>query len=65
MWSNLGQQDKPPQSGSRINAEFFVLKTDIFKYLRVGKELVVEPFQRLILDHQLAAYEYDGFFASM
>jgi NDP-sugar pyrophosphorylase family protein len=25
------------QSGSRINAGFFVLKTDIFKYLRVGE----------------------------
>ena len=53
------------QSGSRINAGFFALKTDIFKYLRVGEELVVEPFQRLIRDQQLAAYEYDGFFASM
>ena len=53
------------QSGSRINAGFFVLKTDIFKYLRAGEELVVEPFQRLIRDQQLAAYEYDGFFASM
>src|SRR6516162_2996794 len=53
------------QSGSRINAGFFALKTDIFKYLRVGEELVVEPFQRLICDQQLAAYEYDGFFASM
>jgi glucose-1-phosphate cytidylyltransferase len=53
------------QSSSRINAGFFVLKTDIFKYLRVGEELVVEPFQRLIRDQQLAAYEYDGFFASM
>ena len=53
------------QSSSRINAGFFALKTDIFKYLRVGEELVVEPFQRLIRDQQLAAYEYDGFFASM
>jgi glucose-1-phosphate cytidylyltransferase len=53
------------QSGIRINAGFFVLKADIFKYMQDGDELVVEPFQRLIPEHQLAAYEYDGFFAAM
>jgi glucose-1-phosphate cytidylyltransferase len=53
------------QSGMRINAGFFVLKTDIFKYINAGEELVIEPFQRLIGDRQLAAYEYDGFFAAM
>lgn len=53
------------QSDIRINAGFFVLKRDIFKYVRPGEELVIEPFQRLIGDKQLAAYEYDGFFAAM
>jgi glucose-1-phosphate cytidylyltransferase len=53
------------QSGIRINAGFFVLKNEIFRYLRPGEELVVKPFQRLILQHQLVAYEYDGFFAAM
>ncbi len=53
------------QSGMRINAGFFVLKRDIFRYMQPGDELVVEPFQRLIRDQQLAAYEYDGFFAAM
>ena len=53
------------QSGIRINAGFFVLKQDIFKYVRPGEELVIEPFQRLIRNQQLAAYEYDGFFAAM
>jgi glucose-1-phosphate cytidylyltransferase len=52
-------------SGLRINAGFFVLKKDIFSYMRPGEELVIEPFQRLIQDRQLAAYEYDGFFAAM
>ena len=36
------------QSGIRINAGFFVLKKDIFKYLLPGEELVVRPFQRLM-----------------
>lgn len=49
----------------RINAGLFVLKNDIFKYIRPGEELVIEPFRRLIEDRQLAAYEYDGFFAAM
>jgi glucose-1-phosphate cytidylyltransferase len=53
------------QSGMRINAGFFVLKREIFDYFRPGEELVVEPFQRLIRERQLAAYEYNGFFASM
>jgi glucose-1-phosphate cytidylyltransferase len=53
------------QSGIRINAGFFVLKRDIFKYMRPGEELVIEPFHRLIEHRQLAAYQYDGFFAAM
>jgi glucose-1-phosphate cytidylyltransferase len=53
------------QSGIRINAGLFVLKRDIFRYVRPGEELVIEPFRRLIGDRQLAAYEYNGFFAAM
>lgn len=53
------------QSDVRINAGFFVLKNEILRYLRPGEELVIEPFQRLIREQQLAAYNYDGFFAAM
>jgi len=53
------------QTDLRINAGFFVLKQDIFRYIEPGEELVIEPFQRLIRHQQLAAYEYDGFFAAM
>jgi glucose-1-phosphate cytidylyltransferase len=53
------------QCGLRVNAGLFVLKKDIFRYMRPGEELVIEPFQRLIQDRQLAAYEYDGFFTAM
>ena len=35
------------------------------KYIQPGEELVIEPFGRLIQQKQLAAYEYDGFFAAM
>lgn len=57
--------DELGNSGIRINAGYFLLKRDIFSYFRPGEELVMEPFQRLIEEKQLCAYEYDGFFAAM
>jgi glucose-1-phosphate cytidylyltransferase len=53
------------QCDIRINAGFFVLKRDIFKYMQPGDELVIQPFQRLIHERQLVAFEYNGFFAAM
>jgi glucose-1-phosphate cytidylyltransferase len=49
----------------RINGGFFVFKRKIFDYIRDNEELVMEPFQRLLLEHQLIGYAYDGFWASM
>ncbi|BAS58615.1 MULTISPECIES: glucose-1-phosphate cytidylyltransferase [Leptolyngbya] len=49
----------------RINGGFFALKTEIFKYMQPGEELVIEPFQRLIEKEQLVAYNYDGFWTCM
>jgi glucose-1-phosphate cytidylyltransferase len=53
------------KSSLRINGGYFIFKKDIFKYIRNGEELIHEPFQRLIKEEQLAAYEYDGFWAAM
>lgn len=44
-----------------INGGFFVLRREIFNYMRPGDELVVEPFQRLISEGKLATHAYDGF----
>jgi glucose-1-phosphate cytidylyltransferase len=52
-------------SDLRINSGYFVFKQDIFKFLKNGEELVLEPFQRLIREKQLMAYEHNGFYASM
>jgi len=49
----------------RINGGFFVFHRDIFRYMGPGEELVHEPFQRLVDDDQLLAYEYDGFWQAM
>jgi glucose-1-phosphate cytidylyltransferase len=48
-----------------INGGFFAFRQEIFSYLRDGEELVEQPFQRLIQDEQLLAYEHDGYWASM
>jgi glucose-1-phosphate cytidylyltransferase len=52
-------------SETRINGGFFAFKTEIFKYINEGEELVVEPFQRLIETEELLAYKYDNFWACM
>lgn len=52
-------------SAVRINAGFFVLRQEIFSYMRPGEELVVEPFHRLLNEHRLLAYPYDGFWRAM
>ncbi|WP_221930896.1 sugar phosphate nucleotidyltransferase [Telmatospirillum sp. J64-1] len=45
----------------RINGGFFVLRQEIFDYMREGEELVLEPFQRLIDENRLSGLRYDGF----
>lgn len=44
-----------------INTGYFVLRNEIFNYLKKGEELVVEPFKRLIKEHKLMAHKYKGF----
>jgi len=53
------------QSNLRINGGYFLFRREIFDHIRDGEELVQEPFSRLIGERQLAAYPYDGFFASL
>jgi glucose-1-phosphate cytidylyltransferase len=51
--------------GMRINGGFFVLRPEIFEWMKPGEELVQEPFQRLAAAGKLLAYGYDGFWACM
>jgi glucose-1-phosphate cytidylyltransferase len=53
------------KSEIRINGGYFVMSSEIFKYMRDGEELVHEPFRRLVSEEQLIAYKYDGFWAAM
>jgi glucose-1-phosphate cytidylyltransferase len=52
-------------SDTWINGGFFVMRKDIFHYLRAGEELVREPFQRLVQNQSLLAYKYTGFWQCM
>ena len=52
-------------SNHRINGGFFVLRREIFDYMKDGEELVHEPFKRLIAAQQLVARPHDGFWACM
>jgi glucose-1-phosphate cytidylyltransferase len=53
------------RSNVRINGGYFIFRRDIFTCMRTGEELLHEPFQRLVEERQLLAYQYDGFWASM
>jgi len=53
------------QTDFRINGGFFVLRKDVFRYIRDGEELVEQPFQRLIAERRLMAKRYDGYWAAM
>jgi len=53
------------KAGAKINGGYFVMKQEIFDYMRDGEELVEEPFNRLIQDGKLMAYLHDGYWACM
>jgi glucose-1-phosphate cytidylyltransferase len=48
-----------------INGGFFVLKSDIFSYLRPHEDLVEEPIQRLVAEGRVLAQRHEGFWAPM
>jgi glucose-1-phosphate cytidylyltransferase len=48
-----------------INGGNFVLRREIFDYMREGEELVLEPFQRLIQEQRLVSQKYSGFWQNM
>jgi glucose-1-phosphate cytidylyltransferase len=48
-----------------LNGGYFVLRSDIFDYLKPGEDLVEEPFQRLLASRQLLAQRHEGFWAPM
>lgn len=54
-----------PRIDDWINGGFFVFEPEIFDYLEDDSVLEREPFERLALDGQLAAYRHCGFWQCM
>jgi len=48
-----------------INGGFFVMRNEIFRYIKPGEELVRQPFGRLIEKQALLAYKCPGFWQCM
>ncbi|MHB1651436.1 MAG: glucose-1-phosphate cytidylyltransferase [Desulfitobacteriaceae bacterium] len=58
--------EKPKGDGSWINAGFFVMQPEVFRYL-TGDQTILEqePLQNLAHDSQLMAYKHEGFWQPM
>ena len=48
-----------------INGGYFVMRQDIFNYIKKGEELVEHPFARLIEKRLLVVYRHPGFWRAM
>lgn len=60
--SNVGSM---PDQQLWINGGFFVLRQQIFDYIREGEELVEQPFARLVGERKLLTYPWQGFWQCM
>ena len=48
-----------------VNGGYFVLRKEVFRYIKPKEELVYEPFQRLISEGKVWSQRYDGFWQCM
>ena len=62
-------REKPKGDGKWINAGFFVLKNEVFRYLKKGSidDIMWEdsPMEELTRDNELIAYKHHGFWKCM
>jgi glucose-1-phosphate cytidylyltransferase len=61
----VGSIRSASQQDLRINGGFFIFRSEIFRYMKDGEELLLEPFHRLLDEKKLSAYRYDGFWMPM
>jgi glucose-1-phosphate cytidylyltransferase len=48
-----------------VNGGYFVLRNEVFRYIKPGEELVYEPFQRMISEGKVWSHPYKGFWQCM
>ena len=61
-------KEKPKGDDKWVNGGFFVLKPQVFDYLKGEMDNMMwedDPMQQLALDHQLMAYKHEGFWKPM
>jgi len=61
-------REKAKDESKWINGGFFVLRPEVFKYLKGDMNNMMwedEPLEKLTADHQLAAYKHKGFWKCM
>ncbi len=61
-------KEKPSDDGAWINGGFFVLKPEVFKYLKDDADDIMwerQPLDDLAKDNQLTAYRHTGFWKCM
>jgi glucose-1-phosphate cytidylyltransferase len=52
-------------AGIWINGGYFILRKDVFRYIKAKEELIYEPFQRLISEGRIWSQRHDGFWQCM
>ena len=59
-------EEKPAETGTWVNAGFFVCKPEVFDYIEGDHEMFEkEPMQRIIREKQLNAFKHSGFWKPM
>jgi len=53
------------ESNTWVNGGFFLLRKEIFRYVKPGEELVYEPLTRLIAEGRVWSPRYEGFWQCM
>ena len=48
-----------------INGGYFVLRKEVFRYIKPGEELVYEPFRRMMAEKKVWSKRYEGFWQCM
>ena len=48
-----------------VNGGYYVLRKEVFRYLKPGEELVYEPMQRMIAEGRVWSQRYEGFWQCM
>jgi len=59
-------EEKPEETGTWVNAGFFVCEPEVFNYIEGDHEMFEkEPLQRIIREKQLYAFKHSGFWKPM